>query len=880
MPELTFTATGRRRALWLFFSAQGRIPRGTWAAATAVVVAVFVACTTLVEHFAGNRAALGLYPVLYLALLALAIKRCHDHGRSGARLLFALVPLLGTLWIAVELAFKRGTAGENRYGPEPRYHGLDHLVVGTPSTSPGGATVIDDVTKLNPVEVVAVVAPTSVEELQVALRGSKGPVSVGGGHFSMGGQTASPGSVHVDMRRLNGVVWLRPLEKRIRVQAGIRWCDVQRFLDPHGLAAKIMQTYANFTVGGSLSVNAHGRYVGLGPIVLSVRTIDVVLADGTRVSASPDDNAELFYGVIGGYNALGVIVEVELDLAENRRVSRTHAKMRRDAYLEHFRQKVRADPKAVFHNADLYPPHFESCRAVTWAETDDWVTMPARLMRVEPSHRVYRYFTWAISETPLGKWRREHIVDPLVLAGRAVHWRNYEAGYDVAELEPEARTRSTYVLQEYFVPVDRIADFVPAMADVFKRHGVNVLNVSIRHALPDKGTLLTWAPEEVFAFVVYYKQRTDPASKGAVAVWTRELVDAAIRCGGRHYLPYQPHATLDQVHAAYPRMRELFALKDRLDPDFRFRNALWDKYYAPERVAKRAAASSDHELSRSTEVHAIMAEDRWSDRLYSFLQNVYGLFPEDRLHGLLREGARRYPHDEGVYRFVQENLSHIRPRMQPVTHGLPALARQKREMARQTLLVLGERRTVDGYLEIGSIGRYASALRRHVSFRGPVFVMNDAPPTMSPVDVAERGGLRELGRYLRLDYEPLPDVVPGGGLDLVTCFVGLHHAPRDRIAAFVASIARALRPGGLFVLRDHDAASSEMKRFVSLVHTVFNCGLGVPWNTNAAELRFFTGLDELIGKIEQHGLVPLTPRLRQPHDPTDNVLVAFRKDVA
>ena len=39
------------------------------------------------------------------------------------------------------------------------------------------------------------------------------------------------------------------------MQAGIRWCDIQEFVDPHDLSVKIMQTYANFTVGGSLSVN-------------------------------------------------------------------------------------------------------------------------------------------------------------------------------------------------------------------------------------------------------------------------------------------------------------------------------------------------------------------------------------------------------------------------------------------------------------------------------------------------------------------------------------------------------------------------------------------------------------------------------------------------
>ena len=115
---------------------------------------------------------------------------------------------------------------------------------------PAQRPVINDVTQLNPVEVWAVATPTSIEEVRDAILRSTGPISIGGGRFSMGGQTASPGSLHLDMRKLNQVVAFSPLNRTIRVQPGIRWCDIQKFVDPHGFAVKIMQTYANFTVGG------------------------------------------------------------------------------------------------------------------------------------------------------------------------------------------------------------------------------------------------------------------------------------------------------------------------------------------------------------------------------------------------------------------------------------------------------------------------------------------------------------------------------------------------------------------------------------------------------------------------------------------------------
>ena len=112
-----------------------------------------------------------------------------------------------------------------------------------------------------------------------------------------------------------------------------------------------------------------------------------------------------------------------------------------------------------------------------------------------------------------------------------------------------------------------------------RRHGANVVNVSIRHVLADPDSLLAWARSEVFGFVIYYKQGTSAAAQAEVGVWTRELIDAALDLGGSYYLPYQLHATDAQFHRAYPRAREYFALKARLDPANKFRNQLWNKYY-------------------------------------------------------------------------------------------------------------------------------------------------------------------------------------------------------------------------------------------------------------------------------------------------------------
>jgi SAM-dependent methyltransferase len=201
-------------------------------------------------------------------------------------------------------------------------------------------------------------------------------------------------------------------------------------------------------------------------------------------------------------------------------------------------------------------------------------------------------------------------------------------------------------------------------------------------------------------------------------------------------------------------------------------------------------------------------------------------------------------------------------------------------MTRQTLEILGERRSIDGYVEIGTTGRYVSALRKHVRFTGPLVLVNDVAPTNSPVDVMERGGLAKIGAFAPLaDYAPIaPDVVADASIDVVTCFIGLHHARPDLLDAFVRSIARVLRPGGLFIVRDHDAATPGMTALVALAHTVFNLGLGLSWAANAAEPRYFVPLADVVRRVEGCGLKDTGARILQPNDPTANTLLAFVKE--
>jgi uncharacterized membrane protein YhaH (DUF805 family) len=44
------------------------------------------------------------------------IKRWHDRDKSGWWMLITLVPIIGSIWLLIELGFLKGIPGPNRFG--------------------------------------------------------------------------------------------------------------------------------------------------------------------------------------------------------------------------------------------------------------------------------------------------------------------------------------------------------------------------------------------------------------------------------------------------------------------------------------------------------------------------------------------------------------------------------------------------------------------------------------------------------------------------------------------------------------------------------------------------------------------------------------------
>ena len=185
----------------------------------------------------------------------------------------------------------------------------------TPKATP--ELIIQDVSKATTGTIEALVTPTNMVELRHAVLATKGHCSIRGGGFSQGGHIWHNQGTVIDMQHLNKVKFFDIRNKIITVEAGATWRQLQQFIQQSGLSVKVMQSYNDFSIGGSVAVNVHGRDIAYGPLVDTIISLTVMLPDGTLVTASRDEHYDLFKMICGGYGACGVITEVTLSLTEN-----------------------------------------------------------------------------------------------------------------------------------------------------------------------------------------------------------------------------------------------------------------------------------------------------------------------------------------------------------------------------------------------------------------------------------------------------------------------------------------------------------------------------------------------------------------------------------
>ena len=455
----------------------------------------------------------------------------------------------------------------------------------------GGFT--NDASHLNKTAIYGVVRIANEEDIRNALqfaRENKLKVTCAGQQHSMGGQTFSHGGVVLDLRDFNHIK-LDKEHKTVNLQTGARWWQLQQLLDKEGLSVKSMQSINIFSVGGSLSVNGHGIDPMPGPIAPTVRAMRIMLSNGQVVRASPTENAELFRHALGGYGLFGVILDVDLDIVENEMYSRRAFYMDYKDYPSYYRANVEKDNDVglVFGRLSVSPGSYLRETAVhLYSKTNFNGSLPQLSPAgYEGLDRLIINFSKTGGTGRWVRWTLEKYAEPhlhrCVTRNQVMNQkevclvsRNEEMYDDMAYLKN--RLPDTDILQEYFVPYDRMPEFVDGLRDVVQRNRANLLNVTIRTVHRDTVTALPYAKQDMFGFVLYFNVGFDDKDNEILKKTTIDLIDAAERAGGTYYLPYQLFYSKEQLRKAYPEIEEFFTTKKKYDPIGLFSNKFYEKY--------------------------------------------------------------------------------------------------------------------------------------------------------------------------------------------------------------------------------------------------------------------------------------------------------------
>ena len=320
------------------------------------------------------------------------------------------------------------------------------------------------------------------------------------------------------------------------------------------------------------------------PLIGDVESFVLVDASGEAVTCSRDEQADLFRLVCGGYGLFGCVYSARLRLLPRRVLERVVEVQLMDDLPQLFQDRIddgflygdfqfatddRSDDflrKGVF---SCYRPIEHSGplpEGQRMLSRDDW----NRLIYLAHTDKAEAFEQYA----------RHYLATSGQLYFSDAHqFADYKDGYhaQVDELM-KSPVPSTEVISELYVPRDRLVDFMAAVAEDFRRHGVNVVYGTIRLIERDEESFLAWA-REPWACVIFNlcTLHTDEGIARARDAF-RRLIDRALERGGSYYLTYHRWATRDQVEAAHPRFAEFLRRKLEHDPGERFQSDWYHHY--------------------------------------------------------------------------------------------------------------------------------------------------------------------------------------------------------------------------------------------------------------------------------------------------------------
>ncbi|GAB2463758.1 alkanesulfonate monooxygenase SsuD/methylene tetrahydromethanopterin reductase-like flavin-dependent oxidoreductase (luciferase family) [Conyzicola lurida] len=235
-----------------------------------------------------------------------------------------------------------------------------------------------------------VLQPRDTAEVVSALafaRAQGVPLAVRSGGHGISGRSTNDGGVVIDLGALDTIEIVDEATRRVRVGPGARWMDVAAALEPHGWALS-SGDYGGVGVGGLATAGGIGWLVREHGLTIDhLRRVEIVLADGSVVTASDDENADLFWAVRGAGANFGIVTSFEFEVDEVGPLG--FAQLAFDAsdtaaFLEGWGATVEASPRDLTSFLIMGAPRQGQMVAQTMnvVDSDDPETIVARLQPI------------------------------------------------------------------------------------------------------------------------------------------------------------------------------------------------------------------------------------------------------------------------------------------------------------------------------------------------------------------------------------------------------------------------------------------------------------------------------------------------------------------
>lgn len=154
----------------------------------------------------------------------------------------------------------------------------------------------------------ALLRPRSVDEIRAIVARAPQVHALGAGH-SFSPVADSPGAL-ITLEHLPHAIEVDSEHATVRVGGGVRYAELARVLDAHGLALTGLASLPHISVAGAVATGTHGSGDRTGSLATSVTGIEMVTAAGDLIEMGPDEIS----GAVVALGALGVVTSLTLTL--------------------------------------------------------------------------------------------------------------------------------------------------------------------------------------------------------------------------------------------------------------------------------------------------------------------------------------------------------------------------------------------------------------------------------------------------------------------------------------------------------------------------------------------------------------------------------------